>query len=99
MQLGVGVCMARNRSKGWKRIGIVLSVVWFIGFGLFLWSNEVGRISDFHSFQLKHCYTLLNIANEALERLEKNAEWDRRWGANWAKYKTCQEEASKFYGG
>jgi hypothetical protein len=23
--------------KGWRRVGIVLSVVWFLGFGVYLW--------------------------------------------------------------
>jgi hypothetical protein len=27
------------RLRGWRRIGVVLSVIWFLGFGFFLWSS------------------------------------------------------------
>jgi hypothetical protein len=48
--------MAINRGRGWRRIGIVLSVIWFIGFGGYVWTSEVRHISDYYEFQLKMCY-------------------------------------------
>lgn len=33
--------MAINRARGWRRIGIVLSVIWFVGFGGYMWKSEV----------------------------------------------------------
>jgi hypothetical protein len=27
--------------KGWRRIGIIVSVIWFLGFGVFLWNQYV----------------------------------------------------------
>ena len=27
--------------RGWRRIGIIVSVIWFFGFGVFLWNRFV----------------------------------------------------------
>jgi hypothetical protein len=93
----------KSRAFGWRRIGIVGSVIWFVSFALILWTSETGRISDFYGFQLRHCKTILDMATEGLgnrpilDSKEKIDEYDRRWEANWAKYEKCQEEAREFY--
>jgi len=47
--------------RGWKRIGIVVSVLWFFGFGLWMWSSEISRIGNFYRWQLEGCSSLLHI--------------------------------------
>jgi hypothetical protein len=38
--------MTVNRGRGWRRIGIVLSVIWFVGFGGCLCIRELNRASE-----------------------------------------------------
>jgi hypothetical protein len=40
-----GLSTGRKMKKlnGWQRIGIGLSIVWFIGFAAFVWTSEVNR--------------------------------------------------------
>jgi hypothetical protein len=35
--------MTANRARGWRRKGIVLSVIWFVGFGGYLSVSELAR--------------------------------------------------------
>jgi hypothetical protein len=37
------------------RIGIVLSVFWFIGFGGYVWFSSMQRLSDLYSLDLQAC--------------------------------------------
>jgi len=58
-----------NRARGRRRIGIILSVIWFLGFGLFLWQRTVEDIVQPYSDTLKACGEILDIDNEALRYL------------------------------
>jgi len=82
-----------NRARGWRRIGLILSVIWFLGFGLFLWQRTVEDIVQPYSDTLKTCGEILDIDNEALQYLRTVEEIDRRQSANFAKYKKCQTDA------
>ena len=81
-----------NRARGRRRIGIILSVIWFLGFGLFLWQRTVEDIVQPYSDTLKACGEILDIDNEALRYLRTVEERDRRQSANFAKYKKCQTD-------
>jgi len=72
--------------------------MWFIGFGLFLWSSEVGGHGDFFKLQLETCSYGLNIRNEGLQYAKTPEERDKKDAENWAKYDKCRKEASDFYG-
>src|SRR6476660_6547708 len=93
-----------SRGKGWRRIGILLSVLWFVGFGLALWSYENNRIGDIYGLSLNTCGSVLNTGIEALggrpilDTQDKIDDWDRRSEANWAKYKKCKDDAGQAYG-
>jgi hypothetical protein len=54
-------------KKGWKRIGIVLSVIWFVAFGGYLWSNGISSMDAFHRRQIESCYSILSAENESLQ--------------------------------
>jgi hypothetical protein len=45
--------------QGWRRIGAVLSVLWFAAFGAWLWKNEVDKIHDLYAYSLHRCYQYL----------------------------------------
>jgi hypothetical protein len=77
-----------NRVRGWRRIGIVVSVVWFIGFGGYVWSDSTRRNGDFYSSQLGMCKLILDTDNES--RLRTPDE-------NWAKYEKCRADAEKLF--
>ena len=44
-----------NTARGWRRIGIVLSVIWFLGFGVFLWETSLNDLVRPYAYQLKQC--------------------------------------------
>src|SRR5262245_56311852 len=81
------------RLNGWQRIGVVLSVIWFVGFGWFMWTSTVRSELDFYGNQLRWCKILLDTDNDALQHIPSPQEREKRQAANWAKYENCQKEA------
>jgi hypothetical protein len=45
----------------WRRLGMVLSALWFVGFGSWMWSDQATRIGDSYGRQLESCYTMERI--------------------------------------
>lgn len=86
-----------KKLSGWKRIGLVVSVIWFIGFGGYLWVSGVGHMSDFHMSQLKMCGTIMDVANEALQYIPKLEDRQKRQDENWSKYEDCQKRAGELF--
>jgi hypothetical protein len=41
--------------KGWRRIGIIASVIWFFGFGVLLWNQYVEDVVAPYAQDLKIC--------------------------------------------
>jgi hypothetical protein len=35
-----------GRLNGWQRIGIILSVIWFVGFAWYVWSSDRKQKAD-----------------------------------------------------
>src|SRR5437016_6346166 len=89
--------MGTGRTRGWRRIGIVLSVLWFIGFGGWIRISGVQHISDFYSWQLKMCYAILGTDNESLQYIKNPDDREKRQAENSAKHKRCEEQASAFF--
>jgi hypothetical protein len=87
----------RGITVGWRRIGIVLSVIWFISFGGFLWVVEGNRIGEQYVYALTFCRTLLNMANESLQYIQKPDDRDARQSANLAKYDECRADAQSVH--
>lgn len=46
--------------KGWRRIGIVLSVIWFLGFGVYLWAQPT---FDAQLLDRRHHYCALSYVS------------------------------------
>jgi hypothetical protein len=80
-----------KKLNGWQRIGIVLSIVWFIGFAAFVWVSERQRIGDFYERQLGLCKAILDMDNENV------AANDPRWTVNWADYDKCNDHARELF--
>ena len=47
--------------KGWRRIGIIVSVIWFLGFGVFLWNQYVEDAVAPYARDLKTCSAIEKI--------------------------------------
>ena len=84
-------------GRGWRRIGIVLSVIWFITFGPYLWSLEFGRQNDFYRSKLEMCDRILRVDTDAVEYIYKPDEREKRRLANWKKHEDCRDKASAFF--
>jgi hypothetical protein len=72
-----------NHTRGWRRIGVILSVIWFVGFGLYAWTDSTTQSSNFYKASLSVCYGLSKPAdgdrckNEATALFKQEA--DKRW--------------------
>jgi hypothetical protein len=53
--------------KGWRRVGIVLSLIRFLGFGVFLWRLLVDELVAPYSYSLQNCRLLEDSANDGLQ--------------------------------
>ena len=86
-----------TRGRGWRRIGIVSSVIWFVGFFAYVWIADVQHHDDFYISQLNSCLSILNKANEQVGSLD-NPNDRAKFDGNWTKYKDCQAKASALFG-
>jgi hypothetical protein len=54
--------------RGWRRLGVVLSVLWLVGFGWWLWTktvtNSVASYSDYYKLMLRDCIVLSEIKRD-----------------------------------
>jgi hypothetical protein len=37
------------------RIGIILSLIWFVGFGAYMWFSSIQQLNDLYSLDLRAC--------------------------------------------
>ena len=86
----------RIRLNGWQRIGIVLSVIWFLGFGGYVWIWDNRTKSEFYGWQLKMCDVVLSERNGSLQFLTKQEDRDERADENAAEYLNCRKPPRGF---
>jgi hypothetical protein len=89
--------MGTNHARGWRRIGIVVSVIWFIAFGGYVWSDSTRHNVDFYEFQLRMCNAIWEVANESLQSARTPEERDKRSSENRAKYEKCNADAKTLF--
>lgn len=91
----------RRLLDGWRRIGVILSVVWFIGFAGYIWSWDRQETASFYAMQLSLCSAAHRMVAQSLEGRFSDPAWgdkrDREEAANDARYEKCQAEARNFY--
>ena len=84
--------------SGWQRIGIVLSIIWFIGFGAYIWMlRDIQHVGELYRGQLNTCSILLNMANDELQHIENLSDRNKRQDANWKEYEDCKKRASALH--
>jgi len=50
-------------TKG-QRIGVIVSVIWFLGFGFYLWNSAIRQNEDWYSGELQICMMMNSSADE-----------------------------------
>jgi hypothetical protein len=56
--------------RNWRWLGLVLAVLWLVGFGVWLWINSVGDRHEWYALQLQRCYSSSGIGNDCWRALE-----------------------------
>jgi hypothetical protein len=84
--------MGSYRARGWRRIATVLSVIWFAGFGLYLWHVFVNDAVAPYAADLKICGFILDSDNSALQYFRVEGR-GKQQDANFAKYQKCNADA------
>jgi hypothetical protein len=86
-------CEMRIRLNRWQRVGVILSVLAFVGLGIYAWVFEARQRDRFYSTQLSMCYNTLRTQNDALQDLETQEDRAKRETANQSEYEQCKNEA------
>ena len=83
----------RLKLNKWQRLGVVLSVLAFVGLGIYAWVCEARQRDRFYSTQLSMCYNTLRTKNDALQALGTQEDRIKREAANQGEYAQCMNEA------
>jgi hypothetical protein len=83
----------RIRLNRWQRVGIVLSVLAFVGIGIYAWTFEARHRDDFSITQLTMCYNTLRTQNDSLQGLGSQEDRAKREVEHQAEYAQCMSEA------
>lgn len=71
----------RIRLNRWQQVGIVLSVLAFIGLGVYAWIFEARQRNHIYLQQLSMCDATLQTDKEELQYLGKEEDRDKREAA------------------
>jgi hypothetical protein len=73
----------------WRWLGAVLSLLWLVGFGGWLWISSVGDRPEWYALQLQRCYSSSNMDREKLQA--DAGEYDQRIADISRQYYFCTE--------
>jgi hypothetical protein len=107
MQANTTDVLGRLAMRGWRRLGVVLSVLWFFGFGWWLRGYDIDEKWQMSGHQ--QCYRLYVIRQEGLATLQQSthnlytgdrlAQYEKEDSDKLAQYerdlKQCQEKAAQ----
>jgi hypothetical protein len=83
-----------NAMKGWRRIGIIVSVIWFLGFGVLLWNQFVEDTVAPYALDLKICSAIEQHRDEFWQAKARNSEeLSEKLQANQDEYEKCASKA------
>jgi hypothetical protein len=69
------------RLNGWQRIGVLLSIIWFIGFAAYVWYGDRKHKSDFYLSSLGFCSRLWDGAAERSMNIQDTQEREKKRGS------------------
>ena len=80
--------------KGWRRIGIIASIIWFFGFGVLLWNQFVEDTVAPYALDLKICSAIEQHRDEFWQAKARNSEeLSEKLQANQDEYEKCTSKA------
>jgi hypothetical protein len=80
------------KARGWRRVGIVLSVIWFLGFGIYLWgADEQSKVQQL-KLVMDDCDMTFRIAEQGLD--EEHGLKPQEYMAKW---RPINEKRTKCY--
>jgi hypothetical protein len=83
----------RIKLGRWQRIGIALSVLAFVGLGVYAWIFEARHRDQVYHLQLSTCDATLRFAKDQLQSLGNDDDGEMRETAIQKDYETCKTEA------
>jgi hypothetical protein len=83
------------KLNGWQRIGVILSVLWFVGFGVFMFEHEFSRHSDFQMWQLGNCSKIAEMGRQPLQ--PNDPTYSAKMAAVDRDLRNCSDRASNFF--
>jgi len=81
--------------RGWRWLGGVLSLLWFVGFGGWLWMSSVGDRHEWYALQLQRCYSSSVMNREKLQT--DNGQYDQKIADISREYYFCTERAKAIF--
>ena len=80
--------------RGWRRIGIIVSVIWFFGFGVFLWNRFVEDAVAPYAQDLQICSAIEQYSDDFWQANARNSEeLSEKLQANQDQYEKCASKA------
>src|SRR4051812_29280685 len=83
----------RPKLGGWTRLGIVLSIIWFVTFGGYLLVTAGDEFWARYRSDMDLCYLSLDWETKALDRLANDEARDQRRSYNTKTFETCLSKA------
>ena len=80
--------------RGWRLIGIIASVIWFFGFGVFLWNQFVEDAVAPYAQDLKICSAIEQYSDEFWQANARDSEeLSEKLQVNQDQYEKCASKA------
>jgi Flp pilus assembly protein TadB len=81
--------------RSWRGLGLVFSVLWLVGFGVWLWISSVGERPEWYALQLQRCYSSSEIKREKLQP----ERYDSQLADVSREYQSCIVQAKTIFDG
>jgi hypothetical protein len=81
--------------RSWRGLGLVFSVLWLVGFGVWLWISSVGDRPEWYALQLQRCYSSSEIKREKLQP----ERYDSQLADVSREYQSCIVQAKTIFDG
>ncbi len=85
----------RIKLGRWQRIGIALSVLAFVGLGVYAWTFEARHRDQIYHLQLGACDAAVHFAKDQLQSLGNDDDRQIRETTIQKDYETCKTEAAE----
>jgi hypothetical protein len=85
----------RLKVNKWQRVGIILSVIAFVGLALHAWVFQARQRDRFYNMQLSLCEDTLRTENESVQNIGKQEDRAKREATNQTEYESCKVEAGE----